>query len=73
MKELLDKYQQRVVGQGIDPLGYGFVPFAYAAGQVIATAVANTKSLDNGKIAVYIHGHTFTTVPGDISFGDDGE
>ena len=73
LKEVLDQYQQRVVGQGIDPLGYGFVPFAYAAGQVIATAVANTKSLDNDKIATYIHGHTFKTVAGDITFGADGE
>jgi branched-chain amino acid transport system substrate-binding protein len=73
VKELLDKYQQRAVGQGVDPLGYGFAPFAYAAGQVIATAVANTDSLDHDKIAIYIHGHTFKTVAGDIAFGKDGE
>jgi branched-chain amino acid transport system substrate-binding protein len=73
VKELLDKYQQRAVGQGVDPLGYGFAPFAYAAGQVIATAVANTESLDHDKIAIYIHGHTFKTVAGDIAFGKDGE
>jgi len=73
VKELLDEYQKRAVGQGVDPLGYGFAPFAYAAGQVIATAVANTDSLDHDKIATYIHGHTFKTVAGDIAFGDDGE
>jgi|SRR5208282_4935349 len=73
LNEVLEKYQQRAVGQGIDPLGYGFAPFAYAAGQVIATAVANTNSLYHDKIATYIHGHTFTTVAGDIAFGDDGE
>jgi branched-chain amino acid transport system substrate-binding protein len=73
VKELLDEYQKRAVGQGIDPLGYGFAPFAYAAGQVIATAVANTQSLDNDKIATYIHGHTFKTVVGDVAFGKDGE
>jgi len=73
LKELLDKYQQLAIGQGVDPLGYGFAPFAYAAGQVIATAVANTDSLDHDKIATYIHGHTFKTVAGDIAFGEDGE
>ncbi len=73
VKELLDKYRQQVAGKGVDPLGYGFVPFAYAAGQVIATAVANTASLDHDKMAIYIHGHTFKTVVGDIRFGDDGE
>ena len=73
VKELLDKYRQQRCRKGVDPLGYGFVPFAYAAGQVIATAVANTASLDNDKIAIYIHGHTFKTVVGDITFGEDGE
>lgn len=73
VKELLDEYQKRAAGQRVDPLGYGFVPFAYAAGQVIATAVADTKSLDHEKIATYIHGHAFKTVVGNISFAADGE
>ncbi len=73
VKELLDEYQKRAAGQQVDPLGYGFVPFAYAAGQIIATAVAGTKSLDHEKIANYIHGHAFKTVVGNISFAADGE
>ncbi len=73
VKELLDEYQKRAAGQQVDPLGYGFVPFAYAAGQVIATAVAGTKSLDHEKIATYIHGNAFKTVVGNISFAADGE
>jgi len=73
VKELLEKYQQRAVGQKVDPLGYGFAPFAYAAGQIIATAVENTKSFDHSKIAAYIHEHSFTTVLGDVKFGPDGE
>ncbi|HYA05253.1 MAG TPA: amino acid ABC transporter substrate-binding protein [Xanthobacteraceae bacterium] len=73
VKELLAEYQKRAVGQGVDPLGYGFAPFAYAAGQVIASAVARTQSLDNDKIATYIHANTFKTVVGDITFGADGE
>ena len=70
---MLAKYQERAAGQGVDPLGYGFSPFAYAAGQVIATAVENSKSLDHEKIAAYIRSNTFKTVVGDIAFGKDGE
>jgi branched-chain amino acid transport system substrate-binding protein len=73
VQEMLAKYQERAAGQGVDPLGYGFSPFAYAAGQVIATAVENSKSLDHDKIAAYIRSHTFKTVVGDIAFGKDGE
>ena len=36
LKELLAKYQAKAPARGIDPLGYGYVPFAYAAGQVLA-------------------------------------
>ena len=73
VKELLAKYQKRAAGQGVDPLGYGFAPFAYAAGQVIATAVENSKSVDQNKIAAYISDHTFKTVVGDVAFAKDGE
>jgi branched-chain amino acid transport system substrate-binding protein len=73
LKELLDKYQANAPARGIDPLGYGYVPFAYAAGQVLAKAVADTKSLDHGRLADYIHAHSFPTVAGDIAFGKDGE
>jgi len=73
VKELLAEYQKRAAGQGVDPLGFGFSPFAYAAGQVIAAAVENSKSLDHDKIADYIRNHTFKTVVGDVAFGSDGE
>jgi branched-chain amino acid transport system substrate-binding protein len=73
LKELLAKYQAKAPSLGIDPLGYGYVPFAYAAGQVLAKAVEDTKSLDHSKLADYIHAHSFPTVAGDIAFGKDGE
>jgi hypothetical protein len=34
-------------------------------------AIAATKSLDDTKLADYIHTHTFNTVMGDIKFGKD--
>ena len=54
-------------------LGPAFPPLGYAAGQVLAEAVEGTKSLDQKKLADYMHTHTFSTVVGDIAFGKDGE
>ncbi|MDE2227551.1 MAG: amino acid ABC transporter substrate-binding protein [Alphaproteobacteria bacterium] len=73
-RDLLKRYQAiaRQKG-GIDPLGYGFVPFGYAAGQVLAQAVEGTKSLDHQKLAQYVHSHTFSTVVGKVAFNADGE
>jgi branched-chain amino acid transport system substrate-binding protein len=73
VQEMLTKYRERAKGQSIDPFGYGFVPYGYAAGQVLGSAVRATNSLDHAKIADYMRSNTFTTVVGDISFGTDGE
>src|SRR5579862_1675108 len=72
-KELLTRYQAIAKEQGIDPLGWGFAPLGYAAGQVLAAAVEGSKSLDHATIAAYIRSHTFNTVVGDITYGKDGE
>ena len=73
LQAMLAKYQAKAPGLGIDPLGYGFTPFAYAAGQVLGQAVEATKSLDHAKLADYIHANKFSTVLGEISYGKDGE
>jgi branched-chain amino acid transport system substrate-binding protein len=73
LKEVMAKYQERAAGQKIDPFGYGFVPFGYAAGQVLAAAVTATKSLDHDKLAQWIHKNTIPTIVGDIAYGADGE
>jgi branched-chain amino acid transport system substrate-binding protein len=73
LQEVLAKYREKAAGQKIDPFGYGFVPFGYAAGQILAKAVTETKSLDHDKIAKYIHANTFDTVAGPLKFGKDGE
>lgn len=73
LRELLTKYREKAKGQQIDPFGYGFVPFAYAAGQVLATAVTETKGLDHQAIAKYIHEHKFKTVVGELEFNKSGE
>src|SRR5882724_4624552 len=73
LKDFLGKYRDKAKGQQIDPFGYGFAPFGYAAGQVLAQAVNATKSLDHDKIAQYIHATSFRTVAGEVAFGKDGE
>ena len=73
VQALLEKYQAKAAGQQIDPLGYAFAPFGYAAGQILAAAVEQTGSLDHAKLAEHIHAHSFPTVVGEIAYGKDGE
>ena len=56
-----------------DPIGYSYVPFGYAAGQVLAQAVKDTNSLDPDQLAAYMHGHRFATVVGEIAYDENGE
>jgi branched-chain amino acid transport system substrate-binding protein len=72
-KEFLEEYQKRAPAAGVDPLGFTYPPYAYAAGQILAKAVTETKSLDDDKLADYIRKSTIDTVIGPMSFGEDGE
>jgi branched-chain amino acid transport system substrate-binding protein len=71
--ELVKKYQARAGAEGVDPLGYYMPVWAYAYLQVLGDAIANTKSLDDDKLADYIRATTFKTVVGDVKFGKQGE
>ena len=71
--EFLKKYQARAGGEGVDPLGYYLPPFAYANLQVLAAAVEATKSLDQDKMADWLHTNTIKTIVGDIKYGANGE
>jgi branched-chain amino acid transport system substrate-binding protein len=73
LQDVLAKYRAKAATEKIDPFGYGFVPFAYAAGQILAEAVTATKSLDHDKLATHIHGHTFSTVAGEIAYNKNGD
>ena len=73
LQEVLTRYRDKAKGQQIDPYGIGFAPFGYAAGQILAKAVTETKSLDHDKIAKYVRANKFQTVAGEIAFGKDGE
>jgi branched-chain amino acid transport system substrate-binding protein len=71
--DFLKQYQAKAPAAGVDPLGYFLPPFAYSELQVLGEAVGATKSLDNDKLAQYMHSHPFRTIEGDIAFGPDGE
>ena len=71
--DFLKRYGVKASAAAIDPLGFAFGPFAYSAGQVLAQAVTETKSLDHAKLAAYMHQAKFDTVSGSFSFASDGE
>src|SRR6185503_8514848 len=71
--EFLKRYTAKAAAAGIDPLGFAWGPFAYAAGQTLAQAVTETKSLDHDKLAEYMHKASFKTVGGNFSFAANGE
>ena len=71
--DVLKRYRAAAASEKIDPLGYGYVPFGYAAGQVLAQAVEGAQSLDPDKLGAYMHSHKFETVVGEIEYGADGE
>jgi branched-chain amino acid transport system substrate-binding protein len=73
LADLMNRYQAQAPTLKTDQYGFAFVPFGYAAGQILAQAVTETKSLDHDKLAAYIHNNTFKTVAGDIAYGQDGE
>jgi branched-chain amino acid transport system substrate-binding protein len=73
LDDVMKRYQAEAPKLKTDPLGYAFVPFGYAAGQVLQQAVTETRSLDHDQLAAYVHTHSFKTVVGEVSFGKDGE
>ena len=73
LDDLMKRYQAKAPELKTDPIGYAFVPMGYSAGQILAKAVTETKSLDHDKLADYVRKTSFDTVVGQIAFGKDGE
>lgn len=71
--DFLRKYQERAARAGADALGYFLAPFAYAALQILGAAVIATGSLNQEKLAAYLHEARFSTVVGEVKFGPLGE
>jgi branched-chain amino acid transport system substrate-binding protein len=57
----------------VDPLGFYLPPFAYAMMEVLEQAIKGVGSLDQAKIADYIHKNEFDTYVGKVRFGKNGE
>jgi branched-chain amino acid transport system substrate-binding protein len=72
-EDFLTRYQAKAAGQGVDPLGYYLPPFAYSEMQILGDAITKVGSLDQAKLATYIHATTFHTVAGDVKFAENGE
>ena len=73
LDDVMKRYQAKASELKTDPLGYAFVPIGYGAGQILAKAVTETKSLDHDKLAEYMHKASFDTVVGTVAFAKDGE
>jgi branched-chain amino acid transport system substrate-binding protein len=71
--EFMKRYQGRAAAEGVDVLGYYLAPWGYAQLQIVEQAVTATKSLDDDKLADYIHKSAFKTLVGDVTFGAQGE
>jgi len=69
----LEKYQARAAKEGVDPLGYYLPPYAYAMMEVIEQAIKAAGSLDQAKLAQYMHNNEFSTYVGKVRFAKNGE
>jgi len=73
LDQFLAKYQGRAVKEGVDPLGFYLPPYAYAMMQVLEQAIKAVGSLDQGKLAAYMHKYEFDTYVGKVRFAKNGE
>jgi branched-chain amino acid transport system substrate-binding protein len=71
--DFLNKYRVRAAKEGVDALGFYLPPFAYAGMQVYQQALEANKTLDNAKLAEYLHKTSFDTIVGKIKFAGNGE
>jgi branched-chain amino acid transport system substrate-binding protein len=66
-------YQERAKAAGVDPLGYYLGGWGYAYFQLLGEAVEGAKSIDDAKLADYMHAHSFKTMMGEMTFDKYGE
>ena len=73
IEQFLAKYQARAAKEGVDVLGFYLPPFAYAMMEVLEQSIKAVGSLDQAKLAEYMHKTEFTTYVGKVRFGANGE
>ena len=71
--EFFKLYQERAKAAGTDLLGYYLGGWGYAYFQLLGQAIEGAKTLNDEKLAEYMHRHEFKTIMGDIEFGPYGE
>src|SRR5580704_4229991 len=71
--QFIAEYRKRAAGAGVDQLGFYVPPFTYAALQVLEQAISGAGSLDDEKLAAYLHQNRFSTIVGEIAFDKRGE
>jgi hypothetical protein len=64
--DFVKKYQARAPAEGVALLGHFLPPFAYTELQILGDAIAAAKTLDDDKLAEYLHSNPFHTIEGDI-------
>jgi len=73
IESFLERYTPRAEAQKVDVIGHYIPPFTYAAGQFYSEAVKATGSLDNAKIASWLHENGASTVVGKAKFDELGD
>ncbi len=67
-----NKYQVRAKAEGVDQLGYYLGGWGYAYFQLLGQAIEGANTLDDAKLAEYMHSHSFSTIMTDnFKFNDD--
>jgi branched-chain amino acid transport system substrate-binding protein len=70
--KFLDRYRTVAEKESIDALGHFLPPFFYAGGQLIEAAAKGAGSLEEAKMADWLHHNPIDTIVGPIKFGPDG-
>jgi branched-chain amino acid transport system substrate-binding protein len=71
-ESLIARYQPRAQAADADPLGYYVAPMAYAQMQIIDQAISAVGSVNDAALSEYAHQAAFSTLVGDVRFGNDG-
>lgn len=69
-QDFLNRYR---ASSGLSQINTDVVLYAYAAAQILAQAVGDTKTIDSEQLAKYIHGSEFETVVNPVQFDANGE
>src|SRR5438309_7625715 len=73
IEDFLQRYAKKAAEAKVDPLGFYLPPFNYAIGQILEQAVGATKTLDQKKLAAWLHANEVKTIVGPIRWDKNGE